>query len=71
MFAAFIYGLIAGMGIMFLFWQLVRVEGFGNYSSLVAPAKNTDVTCPLIFGSIECGATGSTQRVQGSKEAFG
>jgi hypothetical protein len=33
------------------------LEGFGNYSAIIAPAFNIDVTCPLTFGSVECGST--------------
>ena len=38
----------------------LTVEGFGNYSAIIAPAYNIDVTCPLIFGSKACGSTSPT-----------
>jgi hypothetical protein len=38
----------------------LTVEGFGNYSAIVAPSFNIDVTCPLTFGSVACGSTSTT-----------
>jgi phage-related protein len=36
------------------------IEGFGNFSNIVAPAYLIDVSCPLYFGSIACGSTSPT-----------
>lgn len=38
----------------------ISVEGFGNWSAIVAPSYNIDVTCPLTFGSVACGSTAPT-----------
>jgi hypothetical protein len=38
----------------------LHVEGFGNWSSIQAPAYNIDVACPLNFGSVACGSTSPT-----------
>jgi hypothetical protein len=35
----------------------LTVEGFGNYSAVLAPAYNIDKSCPLTFGSVACGST--------------
>lgn len=38
----------------------LTLEGFGNWSAILAPAVNIDPTCGLYFGSGECGSTSST-----------
>jgi hypothetical protein len=38
----------------------LSIEGFGNWSAIVAPAYNVDVSCPLFFGSVACGSTSFT-----------
>jgi hypothetical protein len=38
----------------------LSVEGFGNYSAVLAPAYNIDKSCPLMFGSVACGSTSPT-----------
>jgi hypothetical protein len=38
----------------------LAVEGFANYSAIVAPAFNIDKTCGLTFGSPQCGSTSPT-----------
>jgi hypothetical protein len=38
----------------------IKVDGFGNWSAIPAPAYNIDTSCPLTFGSTACGSTSGT-----------
>ena len=38
----------------------LTLEGFTNWSKLAAPSAQTGVSCPLTFGSVECGSTAGT-----------
>ncbi len=39
---------------------MCQAEGFGNWSAIKAPPYQIGVSCPLYFGSIECGSTAAT-----------
>lgn len=38
----------------------LSLEGFCNWSACIAPSADIDATCPLTFGSVECGSINPT-----------